>query len=277
MDVSVGIIGAGIAGMSCGYELAKRGIEVVILEKNEKVGGRHRTEVYDGYVVDVAAAMFSPAHEPYFLAYFRELGIEGELNVPPTSAKKFALQYGNKLIPLTKSAMTFSGLYSFSDLRKMGKFDRYLKKLHFDYNEFDPEQQKNHRISTTDFFQRWGFSDEFTDRFVQPFTAMNYVSPDKMSAATELRLVAHSSAINIRPKNGMSIVANKLKGIRAANCTNVKMAEMSRRHNNANILALGARILKPEEAKEITETWLVTPFDGDRHQRRLDQIAELEK
>lgn len=75
---------------------------------------------------------------------------------------------------------------------------------------------------------------------------------------------------------GISIVANKISGIRAANCTSVLMAEMSRRHNDANVLALGGRILEPDLAKKIVEVWLTTPFEGDRHQRRLDQIRKLE-
>lgn len=76
---------------------------------------------------------------------------------------------------------------------------------------------------------------------------------------------------------GISIAANKIKGIRAANCTSVEMAEMSRRHNDANVLALGGRILDPELAKKIVEIWLNTPFEGGRHQRRIDQIEKLDK
>ncbi|MDR2432004.1 MAG: ribose 5-phosphate isomerase B [Candidatus Margulisbacteria bacterium] len=71
---------------------------------------------------------------------------------------------------------------------------------------------------------------------------------------------------------GISIAANKLQGIRAANCTSEFMAEMSRRHNDANILALGGRIVEPELAKKIVRVWLDTPFDGGRHARRVRQI-----
>jgi len=71
---------------------------------------------------------------------------------------------------------------------------------------------------------------------------------------------------------GISIAANKIKGIRAANCTSETMAEMSRRHNDANILALGGRILDTELAKKIVSVWLSTPFEGGRHIRRIRQI-----
>lgn len=76
---------------------------------------------------------------------------------------------------------------------------------------------------------------------------------------------------------GMSIIANKVKGIRAALCHNQLTVEMSRRHNNANVLCLGARIVPEELAKELAELWLSTPFEGDRHLRRTNKIADYEK
>lgn len=74
---------------------------------------------------------------------------------------------------------------------------------------------------------------------------------------------------------GMSIVANKVKGIRAAECITPDLAEMSRRHNNANVLTMGGRILSAEEAKNIVRVWLETGFEGGRHQRRVDKIHQL--
>lgn len=76
---------------------------------------------------------------------------------------------------------------------------------------------------------------------------------------------------------GMSIAANKINGIRAALCTNPYSAEMTRRHNDANILVLGARVTGPGLALCILETYLQTPFDGGRHERRVNMISELEK
>jgi ribose 5-phosphate isomerase B len=76
---------------------------------------------------------------------------------------------------------------------------------------------------------------------------------------------------------GMAIAANKVDGIRAANVSSEYEAQMSREHNNANVLALGARILKPEEALRIVDKWLATQFAGGRHERRVEKIAALEK
>lgn len=72
---------------------------------------------------------------------------------------------------------------------------------------------------------------------------------------------------------GVSIAANRFKGVRAALCPTKEYAELSRLHNNSNVIALGARFLKTEEAQEIVETWLTTSFDtAERHARRVDSI-----
>lgn len=74
---------------------------------------------------------------------------------------------------------------------------------------------------------------------------------------------------------GMSMTANRISNIRAALCTNEIMAKMARKHNNANILCLGARIIGSDLAKSILETFLNTEFEGDRHQKRIDLIDTL--
>ena len=75
---------------------------------------------------------------------------------------------------------------------------------------------------------------------------------------------------------GISIAANKVPGVRAALCTDCFTAEMTRRHNNANILALGARVLGSGLALKIVETFLDTEFEGGRHERRVDIITAIE-
>ncbi len=76
---------------------------------------------------------------------------------------------------------------------------------------------------------------------------------------------------------GMAITANKVPGIRAANICSEYEAQMSREHNNLNVLTLGARILNEEAAEHIVQIWLDTPFSGGRHSGRLDKIHEIEK
>jgi ribose 5-phosphate isomerase B len=76
---------------------------------------------------------------------------------------------------------------------------------------------------------------------------------------------------------GMAITANKVDGIRAANVSTEYEAQMSREHNNANVLTLGARILQPEEAFRIVDKWLATSFVGGRHERRVEKIMAIEK
>ena len=75
---------------------------------------------------------------------------------------------------------------------------------------------------------------------------------------------------------GMSIVANKFPGIRAALITDEFTAQMSKEHNNANIIVMGGRILTSEQAQKMVKVWLETVYEAGRHQRRLDKIANLE-
>lgn len=76
---------------------------------------------------------------------------------------------------------------------------------------------------------------------------------------------------------GEQIAANKVHGVRAALCNDLYTARLSRRHNDANVLSMGARVVAPALAMEITELWLATEFDGGRHERRVDQIADIER
>lgn len=73
---------------------------------------------------------------------------------------------------------------------------------------------------------------------------------------------------------GISIAANKVKGVRGALCTNTTMAKLTREHNNANVLALGARIIGDVLALEIVDTFLESEFEGGRHQRRIDLLED---
>lgn len=74
---------------------------------------------------------------------------------------------------------------------------------------------------------------------------------------------------------GISIAANKVKGVRCGLCTSVEMATLTKQHNNANILALGGRTTASELAMEIVDAWLDTEFEGGRHQRRVDMLDNM--
>ena len=75
--------------------------------------------------------------------------------------------------------------------------------------------------------------------------------------------------------NGEAMVANRVKGIRCALCLNDEMARLARAHNNANMISLGQRLIDFETALSIVKIWLETPFDGGRHQRRIEKIDNL--
>ncbi|MEW5758774.1 MAG: ribose 5-phosphate isomerase B [Candidatus Omnitrophota bacterium] len=109
-------------------------------------------------------------------------------------------------------------------------------------------------------------SEDSCDYPIVAFNVAKKVSKDKNSKGI---LICKSGI-------GNSIVANKVKGIRAALCYNLLSAKLSRQHNDANILVLGARFTKKELAKKIALTWLKTDFEGGRHLRRVNQIKKIE-
>lgn len=100
--------------------------------------------------------------------------------------------------------------------------------------------------------------------------------------------IAEAVALRVLDKNipgiiicgtgiGISIAANKIPGIRAALCSDPYSAEMARRHNDANVLALGARVLERTAMKKIVQSFLAAEFEGGRHQRRVEKINAIEK
>lgn len=97
------------------------------------------------------------------------------------------------------------------------------------------------------------------------------VGEDVAGKRAELGILVCGSGV------GMSIAANKVPGIRAANVSSEYEAQYSREHNDANVLALGARILDEPKAMTIVDKWLKTPFAGGRHQRRVDKITAIER
>lgn len=97
------------------------------------------------------------------------------------------------------------------------------------------------------------------------------VCADVVSGESERGIVLCGTGI------GISIAANKIHGIRCALCNDVYSARMSREHNDANVLAMGGRVLGFGPASEIVRVWITTDFAGDRHERRVNKIMALEK
>ena len=74
---------------------------------------------------------------------------------------------------------------------------------------------------------------------------------------------------------GISIACNKVPGVRAALCTSTEMAEMCRRHNNANVICMGARMISEELAYAMIDTWMTTEFEGGKHERRINELDDI--
>lgn len=97
------------------------------------------------------------------------------------------------------------------------------------------------------------------------------VCADVVSGKSERGIVLCGTGI------GISIAANKISGIRCALCNDVYSAKKSREHNNANVLAMGGRVIGFGLAEEIVRAWFTTDFEGGRHERRINKISALEK
>lgn len=91
------------------------------------------------------------------------------------------------------------------------------------------------------------------------------------SGAVEQGIVVCGSGI------GIAMSANKIKGVRAAQAWNEETARLARRHNDANVLSIGARVIPEEEIPKIVKAWFGAKFEGGRHERRVEEISELEK
>lgn len=118
---------------------------------------------------------------------------------------------------------------------------------------------------------------EVVDEGTHEEVSVDYPEYAEKAAAKVLSKEADLGIIFCGTGIGISIAANKVNGIRAALCHDIFTAKMSRMHNNANILALGGRLLGKGIAIEIVEAFLKTEYEGGRHQNRLDKITDIEK
>ncbi|MEJ5284642.1 MAG: ribose 5-phosphate isomerase B [Brevinematia bacterium] len=107
--------------------------------------------------------------------------------------------------------------------------------------------------------------------------SMDYPDTIKLAARAVSRKEVDKGVVLCASGIGASIVANKVKGVRAALCLDEYSAEYSRRHNDANVLVLGAKRNTKEEIFKIIDIWFSTDFEGGRHERRVNKIAEVEK
>lgn len=129
------------------------------------------------------------------------------------------------------------------------------------------------KIKVKDFLEQFGLRTEDFGTFKTD--SVDYPDYGILAARAVAKGNADRGILICSTGIGMSIIANKVKGIRAALCTSLEMAEQSRRHVNSNILVLGGKIINHELALKIVEVWLKTPFEGGRHLRRINKIHQL--
>ena len=116
---------------------------------------------------------------------------------------------------------------------------------------------------------------EVTDLGTHSEESVDYPVFGKLCAETVASGKADLGVVCCGTGIGISIAANKVKGIRCGLCTSVEMAHLTKQHNNANMLALGGRTTEPELALKIVDEWLDTAFEGGRHQRRVEMLDAM--
>lgn len=117
---------------------------------------------------------------------------------------------------------------------------------------------------------------EFVDYGTHSEASMDYPDTGSKAAQAVASGTCAKGVLICGSGIGMSIVANKIRGIRAALCSNTDIARLSRMHNDANILVLAARFTAVNYAIDILKAWLDTDFEGGRHQQRIDKISKIE-
>lgn len=117
---------------------------------------------------------------------------------------------------------------------------------------------------------------EFVDFGTHSDASMDYPDTGALAAQAVADGTCEKGVLICGSGIGMSIVANKIPGIRAALCVNTDVARLSRMHNNANILVLAARFTATTYAIDILKTWLATDFEGGRHLQRINKISKIE-
>ncbi|MFA4837994.1 MAG: ribose 5-phosphate isomerase B [Candidatus Neomarinimicrobiota bacterium] len=130
------------------------------------------------------------------------------------------------------------------------------------------------KIALIEFAKSLGY--ETTDRGTNGSDSVDYPDYAQKVAQDVTRRIADFGVLICKTGVGMCISANKVHGIRAALCYSPEIARLSRLHNNANVLCLGASFTEPEAAKQIFQVWIETNFEGGRHEKRIEKMMNLE-
>jgi hypothetical protein len=204
----IAIIGGGIAGLAAAYHLRKYDLDSTVYERRPEVGGRFSTLEMEGVYINRGALMFSLRFNPCFSEMIHELGIEYE----HLETSRFALQDGDRLIPLDQWSIFKSGLFSLSDFLKWFRLKRLLRSLNFDFTQPDERLLRWHEISLLEFCKKEAkLSDKMIDYFIQPYSSFAYADPDEIAADYGLFLLSYSFTPCFAPRKGMGEVALKLK------------------------------------------------------------------
>jgi protoporphyrinogen oxidase len=208
-SIKVGIVGGGLAGLTCAYELSKAGIDAIVLEKDARAGGRIACDEFEGTPVHLGASNFNNTYRN-LLRLLSELGLEDKIYQVPLS--RMGIWCGGRFGRGTPLSILFSRIYSPLNLWKLNKLRRYISNLLL---KLPPEAMRMemmalHEISTADWAKREGYS-PIVDTFIQPLVNMCFADVDTLAADQSIHLLAFGVLPVFALKGGMGIIADELE------------------------------------------------------------------
>jgi phytoene dehydrogenase-like protein len=210
-------VGAGYSGLSCAYQLSKKGHEVTVLEKSEHVSGRAHSEVFEGERINLGAVLMTPRYDTTWSEYLEEFGLEDEVKgdavVGPPLMGIMCRGRGKISTRIDKIPFALSRYIYFRDILRLAQLQFSIRKWSWDHENYSRDVATVHNVSTAEFFRRMGFSEEFIHiRMCQPLMGFlgNKEGADKIAASLGVRVFALGFAKNALPKGGMDIIGRAL-------------------------------------------------------------------
>lgn len=210
-------MGAGYSGLSCAYGLSKRGHQVIVLEKNDHVGGRTHSEIFEGERINLGAVLMTPHYDPTWSEYLKEFDLEDEVKgdavVGPPLMGILCRGRGKVSTRIDKIPFVLSRYIYFRDVLRLAQLQFQIRNWSWDHQDYCGDVAAAHDLSTSEFFRRMGFSEEFVNvRMCQPL--MSFLGDergvDTIAASLGVRVFALGFAENAIPKSGMDVIARNL-------------------------------------------------------------------
>ena len=235
MPLKVGIVGGGLAGLTCAYELSKSGIDVVVLEKDHRPGGRIACDIYEGATVHLGASNFNNTYIN-LMRLLSEIGLNNRIYQVPLS--RTGVWYNGHFARGTPLSVLFSRIYSPSDLFKLRKLLKYISNLltKLPQDKLFAEMVALHQLSISEWATREGY-ESLINTFIQPLINMCFADVDTLAADQSIHLLAFGVLPVFALRGGMGIIADELeKRLNGKIITNTEVNSVKQLNENEFVL-----------------------------------------